>query len=80
MHVIRLIFYLVKADSDQATKIANGLLYRSADIQAQIRFSMDYYYLISCLLVVIILLIALLPYLNRTVINLRNNQPAPASY
>ncbi|PWV50617.1 MFS transporter [Chitinophaga sp. S165] len=66
--------------ADQAAKIANGLLYRSADIQAQIRFSMDYYYLISCLLVVVILLIALLPYLNRTVINLSNNQPAPASY
>jgi MFS family permease len=66
--------------ADQATKIANGLLYRSADIQAQIRFSMDYYYLISCLLIVVILLIALVPYLSRTVINLRNNQPAPASY
>jgi MFS family permease len=66
--------------ADQAVKMANGLLYRSADIQAQIRFSMDYYYLISCLLAVVILLIALLPYLNRTVINLRNNQPAPASY
>ncbi|UPK71399.1 MFS transporter [Chitinophaga filiformis] len=66
--------------ADQAAKMANGLLYRSADIQAQIRFAMDYYYLISCLLVVIILLIAFVPYLNRTVINLRNNQPAPASY
>ncbi|ACU59271.1 MFS transporter [Chitinophaga pinensis] len=66
--------------ADQAAKIANGLLYRSADMQAQIRYSMDYYYLISCALVVIILLIAFVPYLNRTVINLRNNQPAPASY
>lgn len=66
--------------ADQAAKMANGLLYRSADMQAQIRFAMDYYYLISCLLVVIILLIAFVPYLNRTVINLRNNQPAPASY
>ncbi|QHS62589.1 MFS transporter [Chitinophaga agri] len=66
--------------ADQAAKIANGLLYRSADLQAQIRYAMDYYYIISCGLVVIILLIAFAPYLNRTVINLRNNQPAPASY
>lgn len=66
--------------ADQAAKIANGLLYRSADIQSQIRHAMDYYYLISCMLIIVILLIAILPYLNRTVINLRNNQPAPASY
>jgi MFS transporter, DHA2 family, multidrug resistance protein len=66
--------------ADQASKIANGLLFRTADIQAQIRYAMDYYYLISCALVLIILLIAVWPYVNRTVINLRNNQPAPASY
>ncbi|MBW8684165.1 MFS transporter [Chitinophaga rhizophila] len=66
--------------ADQASKIANGLLYRTADIQSQIRFSMDYYYMISCVLAAIILLIAFAPYLNRTVVNLRNNQPAPAAY
>jgi len=66
--------------ADQAAKIANGLLYRSADIQAQIRYSMDYYYLISCVLAIVVILIALLPYLNRTVINLRRNQPAPVGY
>jgi MFS family permease len=65
---------------DQAAKIANGLLYRSADIQAQIRYSMDYYYLISVALIVVIFLIAFLPYLNRTVISLKGNQPSPASY
>lgn len=65
---------------DQAAKIANGLLNRSVDAQAQLRYAMDYYLLISCLLVAIILLIALLPYLNRTVVNLASNQPASVSY
>lgn len=66
--------------ADRATKAATGLLYRSADIQAQIRFSMDYYYLISILIIGVILLIAWVPYLNKTVIDLRRNQPAPAAY
>lgn len=65
--------------ADQATKIANGLIYRSADIQAQIRYSMDYYYLISIVLIVVICMIAFVPYINRTVISLKT-QPSPASY
>ncbi|WP_343673312.1 MFS transporter [Chitinophaga sp.] len=66
--------------ADRAAKAATGLLYRSADVQAQIRFSMDYYYLISILIIGVILLIAWVPYLNKTVIDLRRNQPAPAAY
>ncbi|MDO7743528.1 MAG: transporter, partial [Pedobacter sp.] len=65
---------------EQAAKIARGLLNRSVDVQAQIRSMMDYYFLISCLLVVVLLVIALFPYLNRTRIDLKSNQPAPASY
>jgi hypothetical protein len=66
--------------ADRATKAATGLLYRSADVQAQIRFSMDYYSMISIMIIGVILLIAWVPYLNKTVIDLRRNQPAPAAY
>jgi len=66
--------------ADQATKIATGLLSRSVDVQAQIRSAVDYYTLISILLVVVVLVIALIPYINRTIINVRSKQPAPISY
>jgi len=68
------------AAPDQAAKIARGLLNRSVDSQAQLRAMMDYYFFISVFLVLVILIIALFPYLNRTKINLKSNQPAPASY
>jgi len=65
---------------DQAVKIANGLLSKSIGAQAQLRFSMDYYQLISWLLLAVILLIALFPSINRTVIKVDENQPAPVAY
>ncbi|MBS7563306.1 MFS transporter [Mucilaginibacter sp. Bleaf8] len=65
---------------DQAARLANGLVNRSVAAQAQLRYAMDYYYLISWILVIVILIIALYPYINRTIVNVRANQPAPASY
>jgi DHA2 family multidrug resistance protein len=65
---------------DQAAKAARGLLNRSVDTQASLRAMMDYYLFISILIAVIILFIALVPYLNRTTINLRAKQPAPVGY
>jgi DHA2 family multidrug resistance protein len=65
---------------DQAAKIANGLLSKSIAVQAQLRFSVDYYHMISWLLVAIILLIALFPSVNKTVISVHANQPAPVAY
>lgn len=65
---------------DQATKAARGLLNRTVDSQAQLRAMMDYDLLISILLIIVLLVIALFPKLNRTKINLKSNQPAPASY
>lgn len=65
---------------DQATRLANGLLSRSAQAQSQLRFAMDYYLLISWIILIIILVIALVPYLNRTTVNLKASQPAPVSY
>lgn len=66
--------------TDRAAKIAEGLLRRAVETQAQLRTMMDYYLIISITLVVVILVIALFPYLNKTTINLRRKQPAPASY
>ena len=66
--------------SGQAAKIANGLLSRSIEIQAQLRSAIDYYKFISGLLVVVVLIIALIPYINRTIVNLRTKQPAPITY
>lgn len=65
---------------DQAAKIAKGLLNRSVDSQAALRTMMDYYLFISILIIIVILIIALFPYLNRTTINVKSSQPAPASY
>jgi len=65
---------------DQAAKAARGLLNRSVDTQASIRAMMDYYLLISLLIIVVILVIAILPYINKTTINLRTKQPAPVGY
>ncbi|WP_158828250.1 MFS transporter [Mucilaginibacter lacusdianchii] len=65
---------------DQAAHLAKGLLNRSVTAQAQLRYAMDYYYFISWILVIVIFIIALYPYVSRTVVNVRVNQPAPASY
>ncbi|TDO22867.1 MFS transporter [Pedobacter duraquae] len=65
---------------DQASRLANGLLSKSVHVQTQLRYAMDYYQLISWVIIATILLIALYPAVNRTVINLRGNQPSPASF
>ncbi|MCQ6958364.1 MFS transporter [Mucilaginibacter aquariorum] len=61
----------------QASKIADRLVVRSINTQGQIRFAMDYYQGISLLLFFTIILIALFPYINKTILNLRADQPAP---
>ncbi len=44
----------------------------------QLRFAMDYYEWMAVLLVAILLLIAVFPYLNRTVVYLRSRRLSPA--
>lgn len=66
--------------ADRAGGIANGLLVKRIAVQAQIRSAMDYYQLISCVLLIIILLVVLIPSINKTVINVRSNQPVPIAY
>jgi len=65
---------------EQAAKVATGLLSKSIAVQSQLRFSLDYYQIISWVLVSVIVLIALFPSVNPTVINVRSNQPAPVAY
>ncbi len=65
---------------DAASRAANGLLSRYISGQAQLRFAMDYYDFISWVILIIILLIALYPYVNRTSVNVKRNQPASAMY
>jgi DHA2 family multidrug resistance protein len=65
---------------DQALKMATSMLNRSVGVQSQLRYAVDYYELISWCLVGVILLIALFPYINRTMINVKSNQPAPATF
>ncbi|RFS21062.1 beta-carotene 15,15'-monooxygenase [Chitinophaga silvatica] len=64
--------------ASRAIKGANKMLVASLNKQDQIRFAMDYYELISCLIVATLLLIALWPYLNRTVVYLRSRRLSPA--
>jgi len=65
---------------DQAAKMANGLLNRTVTVQSQLRYAVDYYELISWCILGVILFISLYPYMNRTMINVRGNQPAPATF
>jgi DHA2 family multidrug resistance protein len=65
---------------DDATKVAGSMLARSINGQSQLRYAMDYYQMISWCILGVILLIALYPYINRTMIDVKGNQPAPASF
>ena len=63
--------------ADQATNMASKLFSNAVELQAQLRAAIDYYKLISILLVVVIVVIALFPYINRTIISVKSRQPAP---
>lgn len=62
----------------QSLSASDKLLVKAVNTQSQIRFGMDYYELMSWLLVGTLLLIALFPYLNRTVVYLRSRILVPA--
>jgi hypothetical protein len=63
--------------TESASQITNKLLVKHVDVQGQIRFAMDYFEMISWLLVFTLLLISMFPYINRTIVYLRKDQPAP---
>jgi len=64
---------------DKASAIAFKLTEKTVSAQAQIKYAVDYYELISCLLVVIILAVILLPSIKNT-IGKKIRKEAPAVY
>jgi len=61
----------------KAVTESNKLLVGAINEQTTIRFAMDYYEMMSCLLIATVFFIALFPYLNRTIINLKSKRLAP---
>lgn len=61
----------------QASKEAHKLLTVNINQQSTIRFAMDYYEMMVCLIFTTLLLIALFPYLNKTIINLKSKRLSP---
>lgn len=62
----------------QTLKATNKLLVTSLNGQTQIRFSMDYYEIMSWLLVGTLLMIAMFPRLNKTVAYLKSRRLSPS--
>jgi len=65
---------------DEAGKVAVGLLNKAVQKQTFLQFCVSYYEWIAVLCLLTIVLIALQPVISRTVINLRNKQPAAAGF
>ncbi len=65
---------------DQAVKMSNKMLSESIDIQAQLQSAVDYFNWIGSLLVLVVLIVALIPFIHRTIINLKSRLPVPISY
>ncbi|HUP11129.1 MAG TPA: hypothetical protein VM187_02920, partial [Niastella sp.] len=61
----------------QAARASNKLMAAGINRQAQLRFAMDYYEVISWLCIGMLLLIVLFPYLNKTVVYFRARGLAP---
>ncbi len=60
-----------------AAKAANKVLINSINAQNHIRYAIDYYEMICAMLIVTLIVVALFPYINRTVLTLSKNQPSP---
>ena len=58
-------------------KAANKMLVQSINAQDHIRYAIDYYEMVCVLIVFTLLFIALVPYLNRTIVVLTRKRPAP---
>lgn len=65
------------APPDLTQKMTDKLLINTLNVQSQIRFSIDYYEMVSWLLVFTLFLVALFPYINRTMLALKKSQPSP---
>jgi hypothetical protein len=65
------------ADPDRTGQMTNKLLVNSINAQDHIRFAIDYYEMISCMIVCTIIIVSLFPYINKTILSLKKNQPSP---
>jgi MFS transporter, DHA2 family, multidrug resistance protein len=65
---------------DQASKAASALLGKSIQKQAFLRYCMDYYTFMTFVCILTIVLIVLAPIINKTIINVKNKQPAAAGF
>lgn len=65
------------ATARYATKAANKVLINAINAQNHIRYAIDYYEMICILLISTLLVVALFPYINRTVLTLSKKQPSP---
>lgn len=66
--------------SSEANKAALGLISKSTQNQAFLHFAMDYYLWVCMGITALLLIISLAPFINKTVINVRNKLPSPASF
>lgn len=65
---------------DQAVKVSNALFNKTMAVQAQLKFSVDYYHFMSWLLIAVILVVALFPSASPLEIKLKSEQPAPLAF
>lgn len=60
-----------------AKKAANKMLINSINAQDHIRYAIDYYEVVSVLIIITLILVALFPYINRTIVTITKHQPSP---
>lgn len=65
------------ATSAYAAKATNKVLINTINAQNHIRYAIDYYEMICAVIIISLIVIALFPYINRTVLTLSKNQPSP---
>jgi hypothetical protein len=65
------------ATSAYAAKATNKVLINTINAQNHIRYAVDYYEMICAVIIISLIVIALFPYINRTVLTLSKNQPSP---
>ena len=59
------------------SKLSNKVLVNAVNVQNHIRYGIDYYEMICMMLLLTIILVALFPYINRTIVTVSKHQPSP---
>ncbi len=61
----------------KTNKLSDKIMINAVNVQNHIRYGIDYYEMICTLLALTILLVALFPYINRTIVTISKHQPSP---